>query len=58
MKIIWQIGPDDIAKVKDFFNRHHENAFVKLIFKTGQTRASLAAISPHSEEQVGKELAC
>lgn len=34
MKIIWQIDPDDIAKVKDFFDRHKENAFVRMRIAT------------------------
>lgn len=29
MKIEWEIEPDDIAKVKDFFNCHKDNTFVK-----------------------------
>jgi hypothetical protein len=34
MKIIWQIDPDDIAKVKDFFDRHKDNAFVRMRIAT------------------------
>jgi hypothetical protein len=30
MKIIWQIDPEEIAKVKQFFDRHRDNAFVKM----------------------------
>jgi hypothetical protein len=29
MKITWQIDPEDISKVKKFFDRHKDNAFVK-----------------------------
>ena len=29
MKIIWQIDPEDIAKVKAFYDKHSENAFVQ-----------------------------
>jgi hypothetical protein len=29
MKIIWHVDQDDIAKVKEFYNRHRDNAFVK-----------------------------
>lgn len=29
MKICWDVGADDIAKVKDFFARHSDSAFVK-----------------------------
>jgi len=29
MKIIWQIDPEDIAKVKAFFDEHKDNHFVK-----------------------------
>ena len=28
MKIIWQIDPEDITKVMEFFNRHKDNSFV------------------------------
>ena len=28
MKIIWQIDPEDIAKVKEFFNQHKDSALV------------------------------
>lgn len=34
MKIIWQITSDDIAKVKDFFGRHKDNAFVRMRIAT------------------------
>jgi hypothetical protein len=30
MKIIWQIDPEDIVKVKESFDRHREHAFVKI----------------------------
>jgi hypothetical protein len=29
MKLIWQIEPEDIAKVKEFFERHKDNPLVK-----------------------------
>lgn len=34
MKVIWQIDSEDIAKVKDFFDRHKDNAFVKMRIAT------------------------
>jgi hypothetical protein len=34
MKIIWQIDPEDIAKVKEFFALHRDNAFVKMRIST------------------------
>src|SRR5436190_23985760 len=34
MKIIWEIEPKDIAKVKEFFDRHKDNAFVKMRIAT------------------------
>lgn len=34
MKLIWQIEPEDIAKVKEFFDRHKDNAFVKMRIAT------------------------
>jgi hypothetical protein len=34
MKIVWQIEPDDFAKVKTFFDRHKDNAFVKMRIAT------------------------
>ncbi|NKC16266.1 MAG: hypothetical protein GKR94_29900 [Gammaproteobacteria bacterium] len=29
MRIVWQIDPDDIARVKGFYEEHSDNAFVK-----------------------------
>ena len=34
MKIVWQIDAEDIAKVKMFFDRHKDNAFVKMRIAT------------------------
>jgi hypothetical protein len=34
MNIIWQVDADDIAKVKEFFDLHHDNAFVKMRIAT------------------------
>lgn len=34
MKVIWQIDAEDIAKVKEFFDRHRDNAFVKMRIAT------------------------
>jgi hypothetical protein len=34
MKIIWQIDPDDIAKVKVFFDQHRDTPFVKKRIET------------------------
>jgi len=34
MMIIWQIEAEDIAKVKDFFDLHRDNAFVKMRIAT------------------------
>lgn len=34
MKIVWQIDREDIAKVKEFFDRHSANAFVKMRLAT------------------------
>jgi hypothetical protein len=34
MKIIWQIDSEDIARVKDFFDLHRDNAFVKMRIAT------------------------
>lgn len=34
MKIVWQIEPEDIAKVKEFFDLHRDNAFVKMRIAT------------------------
>jgi hypothetical protein len=34
MKINWQIDPEDIAKVKTFFDLHRDNAFVKMRIAT------------------------
>jgi hypothetical protein len=34
MKILWQIEVEDVAKVKEFFDRHKDNAFVKMRIAT------------------------
>lgn len=34
MKIIWQVDAEDIAKVKEFFDLHRDNAFVKMRIAT------------------------
>lgn len=34
MKIMWQIDPEDIDKVKVFFDRHKDNAFVRMRIAT------------------------
>ncbi len=34
MKIIWQVEGDDIARVKEFFDLHRDNAFVKMRIAT------------------------
>ena len=34
MKIIWQVDAEDITKVKEFFDRHKGNAFVKMRIAT------------------------
>ncbi|HEY4234186.1 MAG TPA: hypothetical protein VGM76_12215, partial [Lacipirellulaceae bacterium] len=30
MKIIWQVDPEDIIKVNEFYSHHSQNAFVKM----------------------------
>lgn len=42
MKIVWQIDPEDIAKVKEFFDRHKDNAFVKMRIATNMKDAKPA----------------
>jgi len=34
MKIVWQIDPEDVAKVTEFFDRHRDNPFVKMRIET------------------------
>jgi N-glycosylase/DNA lyase len=34
MKLIWQVEADDIARVKEFFDLHRDNAFVRMRITT------------------------
>ncbi|MBX9584223.1 MAG: hypothetical protein K2X87_28320 [Gemmataceae bacterium] len=34
MKLIWQVEAEDIARVKEFFGLHRDNAFVKMRIAT------------------------